>query len=129
MDPVPIHFMPDHRHAYHQLGDDATLARIARIEARLSAEPRHYVPEGRIAALQDRIRTGDVIAATSTLDGLDVAHTGIAVWDGDVLRLMHAPLVGEAVQISQRSLAERILEIQGQDGIMVGRPLSVGDGG
>jgi len=53
--------------------------------------------------------------------GLDVAHTGIALWVDGELRLLHAPLVGEVVQISEASLAERILRIDGQDGIIVVR--------
>ena len=36
---------------------------------------------------------------------------------------MHAPLVGDSVQISEVTLAERIQRIEGQDGIIVARPL------
>jgi hypothetical protein len=128
VDPEPIHFMTDHRDAYPQLAEPATFARIAEIEDSLAARTRYYVTEDRVAEVQGRIRTGDVIAATSTLGGLDVAHTGIALWEGDVLHLMHAPLVGQDVQISERPLAERLLGIEGQDGIMVGRPLPVEGG-
>lgn len=128
VDPEPIHFMTDHRDAYPQLAEPAAFARLAEIEEGLSARTRYYVPEDRVADVQERIRTGDVIAATSTLEGLDVAHTGIALWEGGVLHLMHAPLVGQDVQISERPLAERLLAIPGQDGIMVARPLPV-DGG
>ena len=80
------------------------------------------MPEDRIAAVADLIRDGDIIAATSTVEGLDVAHTGLALWVDGSLRLMHAPLVGEAVQISEETLAERIQRIEGQDGIIVARP-------
>ena len=55
-----------------------------------------------------------------------MAHTGIAIWDDGVLRLMHAPLVGDSVQISEVPLAERIRGISRQDGIMVARPLQPG---
>ena len=73
-------------------------------------------------SIEDAIQEGDIIAATSTVAGLDVAHTGIAVRVDGTLRLMHAPLVGESVQISDRSLSERILAIERQDGIIVARP-------
>jgi len=43
--------------------------------------------------------------------------------DGE-LHLLHAPLVGDSVEISQVSLAERIQGLSGQDGIMVARPVS-----
>lgn len=123
-DPEAIDFMTEHRDAYDQLRDERFFEEIGRVERRLSATPRPFVPEERLAAVGARIRTGDVIAATSTLEGLDVAHTGIALRTEDgVLRLMHAPLVGEEVQISERSLAERLRSIESQDGVMVARPL------
>ena len=127
-DASPVDFMSNHPDAYRQLADPATLDEIARIEDRFAAVARFYIPEGEIAAKAHLILDGDIIAATSTVAGLDIAHTGIAVWrDGD-LRLLHAPLVGSHVQLSEESLAERILRIEGQDGIMVARPIAPGTG-
>lgn len=122
-DPSAIDFMSTHTEAYRQLGDPAVLAQVAQIEARLSISPRFYIPAADIDATSDGIRTGDVVAATSTVTGLDVAHTGIAVWRDGKLRLLHAPLVGSHVQISEKSLSQRIRDIAGQDGIMVARPV------
>jgi hypothetical protein len=79
------------------------------------------VPQDRIEAGAEGIRDGDIIAATSTVAGLDVAHTGLALWVDGTLRLMHAPLVGDSVQVSEITLAERIQGISGQDGIIVAR--------
>jgi hypothetical protein len=122
-DAEPVDFMSTHPDAYRQLADPENLSAIEQIEGRLNARGRTYLPEDAIAAASGSIREGDIIAATSTVPGLDVAHTGIAVRIDGTLRLMHAPLVGEAVQISERSLADRILSIDGQDGIIVARPL------
>jgi len=122
-DSSAIDFMSTHPAAYRQLGDPTVLAQVAGIEARLSASPRFYITANKIEAVSGDIRTGDIVAATSTLPGLDVAHTGIAVWREGKLRLLHAPLVGSHVQISDKSLSKRIQDIQGQDGIMVARPV------
>lgn len=122
IDDEPVDFMSTHPDAYRQLADAEQLEAIRQIEARLSARPRYVIREGQIADAHAGIRTGDIIAATSTVDGLDVAHTGLAVRVGDEVRLLHAPLVGEAVQLSEEPLAERIGRIDGQDGIMVARP-------
>lgn len=122
LDTEPVSFMSSHPDAYRQLADPENLEDIREIEARLSLRGRYFIPEDAIAAVADRIEDGDIIAATSTVDGLDVAHTGLALWVDGSLRLMHAPLVGEAVQISDETLAERILRIDGQDGIIVARP-------
>jgi len=125
LDREPIDFMTTHVEAYPALADDPpSVERIRQIEDALNAElPRSWIAESRIASVEDEIRSGDVIAATSTVAGLDVAHTGIAiVLDGRV-HLMHAPLVGSEVQISPVPLADRIVRIEGQDGVLVARPL------
>lgn len=121
-DREPITFMTAHPNAYRQLADSAVRRAIGAMEARLNREPaRWYLPEAKIAAAAAKIRDGDVIAATSTLPGLDVAHTGIALWHHGKLHLVHAPLVGKAVEISELPLADRIIAAKAQDGIMVGR--------
>lgn len=122
-DEDPVHFMSSHSDAYRQLADPDNLEAIRATEAELSAAPRFRIPQERIADVASGIENGDIIAATSTVDGLDVAHTGLALWVEGELHLMHAPLVGEAVEVSPVSLAERIQRIDGQDGLMVARVL------
>ena len=119
----PIDFMSSNREEYRALDDPATLARIVAIEERLSGRTGFYVPEERIADVASSIRDGDIIAITSALRGLDVAHTGFALWIDGRLHFMNAPLVGKDVRISDLPLAERVARIEGQDGIMVARPL------
>ena len=119
----PVNFMSSNREAYDALEDPETLARIARIEARLSELPRYYIPQDRIAKAAPGIRDGDVIAITSAIEGLDIAHTGFAIWIDGRLHFMNAPLIGTEVRISERPLAERVARIEGQDGIMVARPV------
>ncbi len=122
-DDEPIDFMTTHADAYRQMADPANTAEIRAAEERLTRAGRFFVPADRIAAASPGIQDGDVIAATSTVAGLDVAHTGLALWVDGELHMLHAPLVGEAVQISEVSLVERILRIGGQDGIIVARPV------
>ena len=126
-DAEPIDFMTMHPNAYRQLGEDPDfLAELRAVEERLSAEPRYYIPEDHIAGVEAGIQDGDIIAATSTVAGLDIAHTGIALWRDGRLHLLHAPLAGGVVQISEVPLAERIQRIRGQDGVMVARPTEAG---
>lgn len=120
----PVDFMSRNASAYPKLVEEPALVnQIRRIEERLSGLPRHAVPQAAIASIADRVRDGDIIATTSTVRGLDIAHTGFAIWIDGRLHLMHAPLVGSTLEISERPLAERILRISGQDGLMVSRPL------
>lgn len=122
IDQEPLNFMSTHRDAYRQLSDPDLLADIELIEDRLSSRGRYVIPEDRIGDVAPHIRNGDIIAATSSIRGLDVAHTGLALWVGDDLHLLHAPLVGDSVEISTLPLADRITRIDGQDGIIVARP-------
>lgn len=127
LDREPVRFMSTHAASYRQLGEDPeNLVEIRAVEARLSTSGRWYLPEARVEAVSALIRDGDIIAATSTVEGLDVAHTGLALWVDGHLHLMHAPLVGDSVEVSTEPLATRLLRIAGQDGIMVARPRDTG---
>jgi hypothetical protein len=116
--------MSNNPESYRQLADPANLSAIRGMEFDLSASDRFKIAEDQIATWSSWIQNGDIIAMTSTLDGLDVAHTGIALWQGSHLHLLHAPLVGEVVEISRLPLADRILRLEYQDGIRVVRPVS-----
>jgi hypothetical protein len=122
VDSEAVDFMSTHTDAYAQMVDISNISLIKETEERLSTADRVYIPEDRINEVVQEIHDGDIIAATSTVAGLDVAHTGLALWIDETLHLLHAPLVGEAVQISEASLAERINKIEGQDGIIIARP-------
>jgi cell wall-associated NlpC family hydrolase len=123
-DPRPLTFMSSHASAYPALSDSATLASITATESRLNGGPSRYVlPKEMIAQVEAGIEDGDIIAAASTVAGLDVSHTGFAIWQDGALHLMHAPLTGQPVEISPLPLAQRISGIASQWGIMVARVL------
>ncbi|MSR22357.1 MAG: DUF1460 domain-containing protein [Gemmatimonadetes bacterium] len=123
-DSRPIRYMSTHPEAYRQLREDpAQITAIRATEGRLGAFPRFVIPKDRIAAIENELRTGDIIAAVSNMDGLDVAHTGVAILQNGRIHLLNAPLVGDSVEISVQPLAERILGIPTQSGIIVARPL------
>lgn len=113
--------MSTHRAAYRQLGDQAVARQIAATEKKLNQTPRYMIPESAIEDIAKNIRNCDIIGVTTNLKGLDVAHTGIAVWSNGRLHLMHAPLVGDSVEITSNPLAGRIIASEKQDGIMVAR--------
>jgi hypothetical protein len=121
-----VDFMSSHPDAYPQLARSANLQAIRERELFLSSRVRYRIAQDRIEAGSDEIKDGDIIAATSAVEGLEVGHTGLAVWRDGALHLLHAPLVGESVEVSALPLAERILRIESQDGIRVVRPLEPG---
>jgi hypothetical protein len=123
-DERPLRFMTGHRASYPALRDDVAFAAIAERERALDAVPRWLVPADRIAAAQSRIQSGDVLAFATAIPGLDVTHTGLAYRDGaGVLRVLHAPLSGGAVEVSRTTLAGYVAAIRRATGILVARPL------
>jgi hypothetical protein len=84
------------------------------------------VPKEKVEGVLERIHNGDIIAITTSVGGLDVSHTGIALRDGGTTRLLHAPIVGQQVQITRGSLSEYLNAHEKQTGIMVARPLEPG---
>ncbi len=119
-----IYFMSTHRSAYKQLADDDVLKEIALQEGRINARERWFLPKEKLAAAEKGIRDGDIIAITTRIAGLDVSHTGLAMRDEkDILRFLHAPITGEVVQISKRSMVEHVNASEKYTGLLVARPL------
>ena len=87
-----LNFMTTHRKSYPQLAADSNFTAMRSIEEILSAEHLHIVGVKEIGARERSIHEGDIIAVATSVPGLDVTHTGIAVRNekGD-LCLMSAP--------------------------------------
>jgi hypothetical protein len=122
-DTRPLRFMSSHRESYPALADDGVLQALRAHERTLDAHTRWVVPTDRIAAVQERIRTGDVLAFATSIEGLDVTHSAFAYRDaGGVLRVLHAPLSGGVVEITRSTLEEYGRGIRRSTGILVARP-------
>ena len=95
------------------------------MERGLDKRTRYVVPTARISELTDRIETGDVLAFATSIPGLDVSHAAFAYRDSaGVLRVLHAPLSGGAVEVTRATLPEYVSAIRRATGILVARPLS-----
>jgi hypothetical protein len=116
--------MTSNRDAYRQLREEPALVdSMRRVEERLNGMELFWIPQERIAEIAPQVQEGDVIAITTRTDGLDVSHTGFATWVDGELHLLHAPDVGQPVEVSSRPLAQRIQAMRQQSGIMVARPV------
>jgi hypothetical protein len=118
-----LNFMSSHRDAYPSLSSERDIAAVVAAEKSLSAAGRFFVPKENVEGIQESMQSGDIIAITTSVEGLDVSHTGIALREGGVLRLLHAPNAGQKVQLSRGSLAEYLNAHEKQTGIMVARPV------
>jgi len=123
-DTRPLRFMTEHRKSYVALADDRVLARIATMERSLDDSPRHVIPTAHIAQVADRIQTGDVLGFATSIPGLDVTHSAFAYRDPNgVLRVLHAPLSGGAVEVSHYELPDYVAAIKRSTGILLARPV------
>lgn len=119
-----LRFMTEHRGSYPALANDDVFREIGAMERRLDASPRRVIPAARIAEVSDRIESGDVLAFATSIPGLDVTHAAFAYRDAHrVLRVLHAPLSGGAVEITRATLPEYVAAIRRATGILVARPL------
>jgi hypothetical protein len=121
-----VNFMTTHPQAYRQLRSNSDLVqKIARVEDEINARETLYLPKAAVAAAQRHLRTGDIIGVTTTLDGLDCAHAGLAYRDErGVLRFLHASTTRKAVVLDE-ALASYLTGVATHTGIMVARPLEV----
>ena len=123
-DARPLRFMTEHRASYPALANEDVFRKIGEMERSLDVEPRRMIPSERIPVISDRIETGDVLAFATAIPGLDVTHSAFAYRDAKgVLRVLHAPLSGGAVEITTTTLPEYVAAIRRSTGILVARPL------
>jgi len=123
-DSRPLRFMTEHRGSYPALANDNVYREIGKMERGLDSSPRWLIPTARIAEASGGIQTGDVLAFATAIPGLDVTHAAFAYRDSTgILRVLHAPLSGGAVEVSKLLLPAYVAAIKRSTGILVARPL------
>lgn len=119
-----INFMSTHTDSYRQLKEQPEFVSvIKKQEEAISRRQLYHIPTKLIPRIAPKIHDGDIIAITADIPGMDVSHTGIAIWQDRTLHFMHAPITGSKVQITEKSLAEYLAASPKRLGIMVARPL------
>jgi Protein of unknown function (DUF1460) len=119
-----IDFMSTHPDVYPALKKNPEFAdRIKKIEDSINARQIFYIPKSRVRAIASKIRNGDILGITTSQEGIDCSHTGIAIWKDGELRFMHAPVPGMKVQITSMPLWEYLAKNHKQTGIIIMRAL------
>ncbi|MDD2618395.1 MAG: DUF1460 domain-containing protein, partial [Bacteroidales bacterium] len=78
-----------------------------------------YIPKTRLAEYIEDIPEGSIIAISTNLDGLDIAHIGFAYWQKGSLHLLHASSSNSVVEISEKDLLSYLNGIKHFTGIMI----------
>tara|TARA_R110002033_G_scaffold16603_12_gene46098 strand:+ start:11294 stop:12145 length:852 start_codon:yes stop_codon:yes gene_type:complete len=119
-----INFMSTHRDLYPFLSDDVNYGKIKASENYLNSQAICVLAQGKIAENEHLIQSGDIIALATSINGLDVTHTGIATREKDGrIHLLHASTGSMEVEVSKLPLADYLKGIKSNTGIMVARPL------
>ena len=96
---------------------------IAEQENNISKNGYYYFPKENPEKLIPVLKNGDIIALTSTIDGVDINHVGIAIWKNNQFHLLHAPLSGGKVLVSDGPITDFIQPKSKNSGIMIARPV------
>ena len=115
-----FNFMSTHPASYKQLKDNSSnVAKIRSVEQNLESRDYFYIPKADLPRCIRNIKTGDIIAFTSTVAGLDIAHIGIALWQGDTLTFIHASTTADKVIVNPTPLTQYINGVKSQSGVRV----------
>ena len=106
---------------YGNMADPTTYNKMVAVENEITNREKYYIPKERVADIESNIKSGDIIGITNRLEGMDMAHVGIALWQNGRLYMMHASSQFRQVLITDVPLADYLARNKGQTGIMVGR--------
>jgi Protein of unknown function (DUF1460) len=115
------------RHYRYLAANRSLLGPLGQMEARVSSRPLYEIPKSRVAAIESKLQSGDIIGIISTdRSGLrSTSHVGLALRTSDgVLHFMHASAphnYGRVVVDTQ--LSKYLYRYRTDSGILVARPL------
>lgn len=120
-----LNFMSTHRNAYSQLKfNDDNLSEILDIEKEIYERGGiTYIPKSKIVDIDYRIPHMSIIAFTTSINGLDVTHTGFAFEKDDELTFIHASSAKNKVIIDSLRVSEYCNLQNNCTGIIVGKLL------
>lgn len=118
-----LNFMTTHRELYPKLKEEESYLAVTNAQKHLNEYDFYYIPKAKVAKIESQIQDGDIIAITSTVEGLDFNHEGFAIHQNGRLYLLHASYDLKKVVISQEPLADYLNRIKKHSGISVFRLL------
>jgi len=122
-----INFMSTHQSSYKQLNTDdgESAAIIKSIEKKINGRKLYYIPKNEVDTYYDDLQTGDIIATTTEIKGLDVTHTGYIYKKNGKTYFLHASIIAKEVIVSKEELKEYLKSDKKKTGIMVARPYDI----
>jgi hypothetical protein len=117
---APVNFMSKNKNKYKQLANDPIqLEKIKVMESRVSEYTWNYIPKNKLPKIEKYIQHGDIIAITSNVKGLDIAHLGFAHKAKGKLTLLHASTDQKKVVNTTKTLHQYLMGNPKQTGFLV----------
>lgn len=116
-----VNSMTANRALYPKLKSDSSAMVVKKVEEELTSMNKYYVPKEEIRLAEDKIQDGDLIALATTIEGMEVAHVGIAIHKNSRLHFMHASSLDKKVEISDVPLFDMLKNKKIYTGIIVAR--------
>ena len=114
------------RHYRYLAANRSLLGPLGRMEANVSSLPLYQIPKSQVAAIEPKLRNGDIIGVISReRNGLySTAHVGLALRTSDgVLHFMHASSPSNYGRVViDDELSKYLYRYRSDSGILVGRP-------
>lgn len=130
-EPIKFHldYMSTHPESYKQLKENPELIQTIKIqEEEISSREYYYIPREKFKSKEEFVNSGDIIAVTTTVEGLDIGHIGIAVrMDDGRIHLLHAPSPNTKVHITELTLEDYLMKYKRHSGVIVLRVLEPTD--
>ena len=121
-----INFMTTHTKSYKQLyGKSKNISKMKEVESDMNEREMFYIPKSKVDNYYDLLKTGDIIATTTDISGLDVTHTGFIYKENGNTYFLHASSTENEVVISSEQLKQYLQNNKKQTGVIVARPLCV----
>jgi len=117
-----VSFMSNNCNSYPALKDNANLCKqMSEFEKNVNLLNFCYTPKEQVKGLGTNIKTGDIIAITTRIKGLDIVHTGFAYIQNGKTHLLHASSDAKKVLISDETLHEYLARYKNHTGIIQAR--------
>ena len=114
------------RHYRYLKSNRSLLSPLARMEADVSSRPLYQISKSRVAGIEGKLRSGDIIGIISRdRSGMySTSHVGLALRTNDGLHFMHASSPGNSGRVVvDTRISKYLARYRGDSGILVARPL------
>jgi hypothetical protein len=117
-----VSFMSTHCNTYPALkAHPGWCKTMSTIETNINELRLCYIPKEQVKDSEANIQNGDIIAITTHIKGLDIAHAGFALMQNGRVYLLHASSEAKKVIVSDETLHDYLARRKNHSGIIVAR--------